>query len=156
MSYLIATKTDEVVPLRELYRLAVQFIFEKDKFNYAMEFKLRQGLAKWINHVNEQKAIQFEKFKDTSVYEGEIGKKGTPLDELEYKIGLLAQLIYKEDHGQFAKWKYTVKLHKLDWRKIMGNGELFPEAYKPEDFKKAQMYYEKAKKEHPEDYKPSK
>ena len=146
-------KRRDLIPLQVLYREAIHFIFKKDDFTFAngREELLRKSVAAWGEFLLQEKEKKYSKTKDKSIFEGEVGKKGTPIDELESKIGMLCLLIRKNDQGHFDKLRWTAKLHNLDYRKLPQFRKWFPDAYKPADFSKAKLAYENLKALKPEE-----
>lgn len=146
---LIFINTKEMIPLPQLFRLALKFIYDNKSIKYGDEARLKSSVVNWYDKIQEAKKRTADKYGIIPEMENiEIGKKGTPVDEAEYYLQIIGSLLKKNEEGKFEPQKALFREHGIDYRKYYR----LPEAYSIQDFVKAKRALERNMKDRPGDY----
>lgn len=135
---LIIAKNKTVLDFPSMLRIALRYIYEPHNVSAVEVRQMQESIISWQNHINMRKEISLDTLK------GEVADQDGDEICLEYIAGIL----YDNDIGKLEKRKEFFRMHNIDWRKFYR----LPEAYKQEDFYRADAIAEKHKKDNPEDY----
>ena len=149
---LIQIKNKQVLSIPYLFRAILKFIYEPQNMSLAEEREMMDSFNNWKN------AIDFEKEKlaalrnyDLKLF-GRLDDNISPnthgLAEEEYQLEMMAELLVKDQAGEFDTRKINFKEKGIDYMKF----HRLPEAYKPEDFIEGQKALEEHEKKFPEYY----
>ena len=144
----IKKDTKILLPMWLLYRQVLKYCFDQKHMSLQDISDMMNSITNYYDYIKSEKEKLAEKYGYKYVYENpvEVGKKGTPLDSLEFWLQICAGYLYKLETGKLDKIKYTIIEHCLDYRKMF----FLSEAYKKEDFEKAQENYKKWLEKNPE------
>src|SRR5258708_38329310 len=98
---LIQIKSNERMPLVDLWRLIFKFTFDKNNCAYSTKKNIEDNIIKWNDLVIFQKRILTEQFGPGFDGYQPIGQKGSVLDEIEYQIGSMSSWVVREEKGEF-------------------------------------------------------
>ena len=114
---------------------------------------MENSIVNWLKWINMRKGNLADKYGADWLKAHEmieVGKKGTVLDEIENFFQKLGWMLRENDLGHLDHRKKLFKDHKISYKKAFS----LPEAFKPEDFVKAQEHLKKAMADNPNDYRP--
>ena len=154
-------KSSAKLPLGVVFRLVLRFIYNINGDNpceppdrpMSMQdiSDMENSILNWFKWIQTRKGKLADKYGAAWLAEHEkieVGKKGTVLDEIENYLQRLAWMLRENDLGNFDYKKKTFKEHKISYKKHFK----LPEAFKPEDFKRAQEFLKAAMRDNPDDY----
>lgn len=153
MSFLLKINSSDRMPLIDLWRLIFKFIFDKNNCGLTTKQTIETHLIKWNDLVKYQKKILTEKFGPGFDGYQPVGKKGSPLDEIEYQIGLMCSWVVREEKGEFKSKVETFKRNSIDYRLAEPMCKVFPECAKNRNFSRGRAALKHAMKVNPQDYK---
>lgn len=135
---LIIANNKTVLDFPSMLRIALRYIFEPHNVNSLEMRQLQESIISWQNHINLRKEMSLDTLK------GEVADQEYDEICLEYIGGIL----YDNETGKLERRKGLFRKHNIDWKKFYR----LPEAYKKEDFYRAQHIAEEHKRTNPEDY----
>lgn len=153
MSLLTLQNTDGLMKLRDLARLVVKHIFDREHCSLSDLHKINSQFENWVEHLDNVAKSRRDMWGPTLNDSMPIGKKGTWEDEMRFQLGIMAEWLVKDERGEWDSTKETWKTHKIDYRHTAQFGFLFPEVYKQSDFDKGMSALKQHMKTNPEDYK---
>jgi hypothetical protein len=130
VSVIIKIKSKEVVPMPQLFRLALKFIYDKVHMSLTEAQQMEDSVINWAN------AIKLKEDLGSSEYENE-----------KYQLGFIAMLLKQNDEGKLDERKKMFKKFNISYGKYYR----LPEFYHPSDFIRAQAEYEKLCRINPEE-----
>lgn len=152
MSNLILSKSKDRMPLHDLARLILKFIFDRKSCSLGTQSTIETNILNWYKIVQIQKRITAEKYGLTSTDFQPVGTKGSLIDEIEFFLQTISFWLVQDEKGGYDKLKGLWKQHKIDYRKTQRFGWLYPEQYTKEGFDKAREHLRKAMEQNPDDY----
>ena len=140
----------KLVPIPNLIRIVLAFIYEKANTKYSAK-EIEGMIVAWVDWVSRQKAKQY-KHGDKTIYTDlrPVGTKGTEWDEVEFWIQWMAQRLVQDEQnsGEVVRNKRDILEHGVMYQKIYR----FPEVYTHKDFAEAMKALKKCIDQNPEDY----
>ena len=142
---------DKVMPIAYLWRAVCRWFYDEKHCPPTFRLEFEKEIIKWNKILSFQDKIRFE-----STGQHAIGQEGNIIDELNKQIGRMSQWIRYKD---LKIWESpecppmspdAVRIHNLDYRKILDCQKWFPEL--KIDFKKGKGALKKAQEDNPEDY----
>lgn len=130
---IITIKNKPVLNLPSLLRIALKSIYDTKNLTNQEEDFMQKSIVNWQKHLQLQR---------------DIGRFGIVQKENQITLEYIGNLLYQNSMGKMEDRKVTFANHNIDYRKFYR----LPEAYKPEDFVKAQEALEEHKRTNPEDY----
>ena len=149
---------DKVMPIYNLWRAVCRWFYDEDHCPLGFRSEIEKEICKWDAIIKYQKKIRLESFGPQWQNNNPVGQKGNVIDELEYQIGKMCQWIVFSDTGVWNSPESppikadTVRIHQMDYRRIVDCKRWFPDAQDPEGPKRAQAYLKEAMKDNPQDY----
>lgn len=146
---LIIVRNKKVLTIAHLWRSVLKYIFDEKNMSSADIREMQESIVNW------KSAIDIENEKMHQAQLADIRRFGKPLvdshqySEQEFQLQAMGKMLVENEQGLMDKRKEFMKRHGVDYRKYYR----LPEAYKPEDFIRAQKDLEQTMKDNPEDYK---
>lgn len=150
----IQASPDKVMPIFYLWRSVCRFFYDEEHCPLGFRQEVEKDILKWNKIIQYQNKIRYEAHGQKS-----IGQDGNVIDELQRQIGRMCQWIRYKETGIWESPECppmssdAVRIHHLDYRKILDCQKWFPEL--KVDFAKGRANLEAAKRENPEDYLPN-
>ncbi len=151
MSNIIVPFERKLVPIPDLIRLVLGFIYDKKNSKHSGK-EVERFIMEWFDWVKKEKDkcrdLYGKEYIDSDIRP--VGTKGTEVDEAEFWIMWCSQrLVQDEEHiGEVARNKRNIIEHGLDYRKIYR----LEGSVSAKDMAKAMYWLKKTMKEHPEEY----
>lgn len=124
---LIKINTKGLIPIRDLWRLVLKFIFDQKHCAEGTKYVIENNIEKYYNIVREHKKKLVDIFGNEIVNETQIGKKGNEYDEIEYQIMAMSKYLVMDEKGELDYKKELYREHGIDYRKTKEFGFAFPE-----------------------------
>ena len=123
LTILNVQKSMRRMPLALLRGEVLRFIFDNKNMTLNEKSDMMNSIVNWSEWVKFEKDRLAKKYGNDYVYKDirPVGTKGTPLDEVEYRLSRLAWMLREaEQGGKVWKQKALFGEHGIDYKKAYG------------------------------------
>lgn len=149
MTLIVMKNSFQRLPFYLLYQLVIKSIFDPKNMTSSEISAMQHSIVNWANWIEEEKSKKLDMFgpgwQDETL---EVGKRGNPIDEAEFWLGICAGYIDRDQKGLMEGQKATMIIHNLDYRKVFH----FPGAVSGKDRELARKALAENIREQPELY----